>query len=132
MMGGYHTHVTDVPAGLTAGSSVARGDPLDTVCRGGPTTTHLHWALVEIIGGAPAGRYQGVDLHEFFLGIAGTDAVASVTFPQDGSPPMPVGGAGRPRAFQLVGVRGIQEALTALGYDPGPSTASTARAPGPR
>lgn len=33
---------------------------------------------------------------------------------------MPGGGAGHPRAFLLAGVGGIQEALTALGYDPGP------------
>lgn len=120
MMGGYYTHIADVPAGLTVGSSVARGDPLGTVCRSGPTTTHLHWALVEIIGGAPGGQYQGTNLHQFFLGITGTDTVTSVTFPQDGSPPMPGGGAGHPRAFLLAGVGGIQEALTALGYDPGP------------
>lgn len=41
-------------------------------------------------------------------------------FPKDGSPPIPGGGVGRTRPFQLTGVRGIQEALTALGYDAAP------------
>lgn len=118
MMGGYFTHITGVPPGLDVGSSVSRGDPLGTVCRSGGTATHLHWALVEIIGGAPGGQYRGVDLNEFLLGITGTDTVTPVTFAQDGTPPVPGGEVG-PRVFHLGSVRGIQEGLTALGYDPG-------------
>ncbi|MET9730326.1 peptidoglycan-binding protein [Streptomyces sp. NPDC006458] len=118
MMGGYYTHITGVPAGLTLGATVSRGDPLGTVCRSGGTTTHLHWALVEIIGGAPDGQYRGVDLNQFFLGITGTDAVTSVTFFQDGSPPAPGADAG-PKVYNLASLRGIQEALAVLGYEPG-------------
>ncbi|MEV0174622.1 peptidoglycan-binding protein [Streptomyces sp. NPDC050803] len=118
MMGGYYTHIRDVPAGLTVGASVSRGDPLGTVCRSGGTATHLHWALVEIIGGAPNGRYQGVDLHQFLLGVTGTDTVTPVTFMQDGTPPVPGANVG-PRVFHLGSLRGVQEALAVLGYDPG-------------
>ncbi|MGC0334199.1 hypothetical protein RKD23_007189 [Streptomyces sp. SAI-170] len=118
MMGGYYTHIAGVPAGLTVGASVSRGDLLGTVCSSGGTGTHLHWALVEIIGGAPNGQYKGVDLHQFLLGITGTDAVTPVTFFQDGSPPAPGADAG-PRVFHLGTLRGVQEALATLGYDPG-------------
>jgi hypothetical protein len=48
---------------------------------------HLHLALVEIIGGAPNGRYVGVDLFSDFLAIANSSTVISVTFNQDGSRP---------------------------------------------
>lgn len=88
MMGGFYTHLTDVPSGLTDGSSVSRGDLLGTVLRHGQTATHLHLALVEIIGGAPNGTYRGVDLYKLFLDTANTDIVTTVTFTQDGSPPV--------------------------------------------
>jgi murein DD-endopeptidase MepM/ murein hydrolase activator NlpD len=89
MMGGFYTHVTDVPSGLAAGSRVSRGDLLGTVHSFGGIPPHLHLALVEIIGGAPRGRYKGVNLYSFFLTMAAdkTEAVRSVTFNQNGSPP---------------------------------------------
>ncbi|MEV1065964.1 peptidoglycan DD-metalloendopeptidase family protein [Streptomyces sp. NPDC050263] len=86
-MGGFYTHVTNVPQGLTVGSQVSRGDVLGEVYEVAGTSSHLHLALVEIIGGAPGGEYQGVNLYEMFLNTANTAAVTSVTFNQDGSPP---------------------------------------------
>ncbi|MET0765448.1 MAG: M23 family metallopeptidase [Blastococcus sp.] len=87
MMGGFYTHMTDVPPELAVDSWVSRGDLLGTVFAHGGIPPHLHMALVEIIGGLPGGRYQGVDLYGLFLDLTGSDAVASVTFMQDGNPP---------------------------------------------
>ncbi|MFE5795002.1 peptidoglycan-binding protein [Streptomyces sp. NPDC056503] len=125
MMGGFYTHLTNVPAGLAVGSRISRGDLLGHVHRFPPTASHLHLALVEIIGGAPDGRYQGVDLHRAFLDTANTGTVTPVTFHQDGSPPTPGGGGGGgggggdATVFHLGSTRGVQEALTALGFGPG-------------
>jgi murein DD-endopeptidase MepM/ murein hydrolase activator NlpD len=90
-MGGFYTHLTDVPAQLAVGSPVARGDLLGTVYAFGMTTPHLHLALVEILGGLPGGTYQGVNLYDLFLRTANSDEVSTVTFQQDGSPPVPDG-----------------------------------------
>ena len=92
MMGGYYTHVTDVPEGLGTGSVVARGDLLGRTLGFGATPPHLHLALVEIIGGAPVGEYIGVDLYQFVLDLeaAEPDTVVAVQFNQDGSPPAPL------------------------------------------
>jgi murein DD-endopeptidase MepM/ murein hydrolase activator NlpD len=89
LMGGFYTHITNVPDGLAIGSVVTRGDVLGEVLRFADIPPHLHLALVEIIGGAPAppDKYHGVDLYQFFLDTANTDAVTTVTFPQDGSAP---------------------------------------------
>ena len=89
MMGGFYTHITDVPAELKVGSRISRGDLLGKVYSFADIPPHLHLALVEIIGGAPAGRYMGVDLYSVFLDMAAdkTGAAKSVTFNQDGSPP---------------------------------------------
>jgi hypothetical protein len=86
MMGGFYTHITDVPRGLVVGTRISRGDRLGKLHRGGGTP-HLHLALVEIIGGAPRGRYVGVDLFRHFLSSANTSNVIHVTFNQDGTPP---------------------------------------------
>jgi len=86
-MGGFVTHVTNVPPGLTVGSQVSRGDVLGEVYEVAGTSSHLHLALVEIIGGAPGGQYQGVDLYGMFLDTANSETVTPVTFHQDGSPP---------------------------------------------
>jgi murein DD-endopeptidase MepM/ murein hydrolase activator NlpD len=56
MVGGFYTHITDVPDGLAVGSTVARGDFLGTVHSFGGIPPHLHLALVEIVGGTPAGN----------------------------------------------------------------------------
>ena len=86
MMGGFYTHITDVPKELGVDSIVRIGDPLGTVVAREPA--HLHLALVEIIGGGPGGTYTGVDLYSLFQDMAkDPSAVRSVTFNQDGSPP---------------------------------------------
>ena len=88
-MGGFYTHITDVPTELSVGSRISRGDLLGTVHSFGGIPPHLHLALVEIIGGAPSGRYMEVDLFSLFLDMAADKSAAakSVTFNQDGSPP---------------------------------------------
>jgi murein DD-endopeptidase MepM/ murein hydrolase activator NlpD len=86
-MGGFYTHLTNVPDAIRLDPNVKRGDLLGTVYvpdGGGP---HLHMALVEIIGGAPNGRYMGVDLYEQVKAISNSSAVKTITFTQDGSPP---------------------------------------------
>jgi hypothetical protein len=125
MMGGFYTHLADVPANLAVGSTVSRGDVLGTVLASGGIPPHVHMALVEIIGGAPGGRYQGVDLYQLFLDISNSDTVTSVSFMQDGSPPVPGGGSGGggssggAKVYHLGSLRGIQEGLAVLGFDPG-------------
>ena len=84
-MGAFYTHITDVPAGLHAGSGISRGQRLGQVLPGHPS--HLHMALVEIIDGAPRGRYMGVNLFSQVLSIARTASAVTVTFHQDGSQP---------------------------------------------
>jgi hypothetical protein len=69
-MRGFYTHITDVPAGLSVGSQISRGDLLGNVYSFRGIPPHLHLALVEIIGGAPNGRYMGVDLYSLFLDMA--------------------------------------------------------------
>ncbi|MBB4200070.1 hypothetical protein CCR94_04525 [Rhodoblastus sphagnicola] len=90
-MGAFYTHLTDVPDSIGVNSVVARGDLIGTICKFGGTPTHLHIALVEIIGGAPGGQYTGVDLYQFFeqLQTESIDTVASIQFWQNGSPPEP-------------------------------------------
>ncbi|WP_127127351.1 peptidoglycan-binding protein [Georgenia sp. SYP-B2076] len=117
MMGGFYTHMTHVPPSLAVGSAVARGDVLGTVLAFDGIPPHL--ALVEIIGGAPGGQYRGVDLYQLFLDSALSETVTPVTFMQDGSPPSPGAGGGGPKVYHLGTLRGIQEALAVLGFDPG-------------
>jgi len=97
MMGGFCTHLTDTPAGLGVGSNVSRGDYLGVIHEFGGIPPHLHLALVEIIGGAPGGQYQGVDLYQLFLDLETSepDTVVPVTFWQDGSAPSPAWRAAR-------------------------------------
>lgn len=86
MMGGFYTHLTDVPTAIRRGASISRGDLLGKV-HPGHGTPHLHLALVEIIGGAPRGRYVGVNLFTDFVAISNSSTVISVTFNQNGSAP---------------------------------------------
>jgi murein DD-endopeptidase MepM/ murein hydrolase activator NlpD len=86
MMGGFYTHITEVPAEVRSGAQIGRGDLLGRV-HPGFGSPHLHMALVEIIGGAPQGRYMGVDLFRHFLTLVNTSRVSRVTFNQDGTPP---------------------------------------------
>jgi hypothetical protein len=92
MMGAFYTHLTGVPGSVFVGARVSRGDFLGTVYQRTGVSPHLHMALVEIIGGAPGGQYQGVDLYQFFLSLETSDpeTVVPVRFWQDGSPPEPV------------------------------------------
>ncbi|KAA0780914.1 M23 family metallopeptidase [Bacillus sp. TE8-1] len=89
MMGGFYTHLTDVPSGISVGTTVSRGDLLGRVHRFGGIPPHLHLALVEIIGGAPGGQYVGVDLYQLFLDLESAEpgTVIPVKFWQDGSAP---------------------------------------------
>lgn len=92
LMGGFYTHLADLPPGLGVGSRISRGDYLGTVHRVGGIPPHLHLALVEIIGGAPGGQYKGFDLYTFFLAMQSSDpsTVVPVQFWQDGTPPEPL------------------------------------------
>jgi murein DD-endopeptidase MepM/ murein hydrolase activator NlpD len=86
-LGAFYTHITDVPTSLRVGSFVRRGDRLGKLFH--PGATHLHLALVEIIGGAPGGRYKGVNIFRDIrdMAMARTARTLSVTFKQSGSPP---------------------------------------------
>src|SRR5262245_11597583 len=83
-MDGFYTHFTGGPT-FRVGQKISRGDRLGKTLR-----NHLHLALVEIIGGAPGGRYAGVDLYRDFLAIRDTASTMTVTFKQDGSAPVAV------------------------------------------
>jgi murein DD-endopeptidase MepM/ murein hydrolase activator NlpD len=81
MMGGFYTHITGGP-NFGIGQRITKGNVLGNTLR-----DHLHLALVEIVGGAPGGRYAGVDLYQHFLRIGDSPTTITVTFKQDGSPP---------------------------------------------
>jgi murein DD-endopeptidase MepM/ murein hydrolase activator NlpD len=89
MMGGFYTHIDDVPATVKKGATISRGDRLGRIKAFNPD--HLHFALVEIIGGAPGGRYAGVSLLPTFVAISNTPGVIQVTFNQNGTPPTVAG-----------------------------------------
>lgn len=83
MMGAFYTHITG--SSFSVGDSISRGDRLGITLR-----DHLHFALVEIIGGAPRGRYMGVNIYRDFVAIASLPnqpRIFPVTFKQDGSAP---------------------------------------------
>ncbi|MFD0360109.1 caspase family protein [Nocardia sp. GCM10030253] len=143
MMGGFYTHLTDVPAGLGPGTVVARGDLLGYIYEFGGITPHLHLALVEIIGGAPSGQYVGVDLYQLFTSMqsGAPDTTVPVTFSQDGSPPEPswrgarVGvlpsGAVPPKAQQNLASRAVgtsKSSITARQSSPSANGLPRARA----
>lgn len=82
-MGGFYTHFNDSGPDIRPGQPIVRGQRLGKIMR-----DHLHLALVEIIGGAPGGRYVGIDLYRHFLGLADLrDTSIAVTFNEDGTPP---------------------------------------------
>lgn len=86
-MGGFYQHITSVPATVRVGATISRGDLLGEVYVVKGMASHLHWALVEIVGGAPGGRYVGVNLNSTFIALSNTSSTKTVTFNQDGSPP---------------------------------------------
>ncbi|HKU95631.1 MAG TPA: hypothetical protein VJR58_10160 [Vineibacter sp.] len=81
-MGGFYTHITGGPR-FGTNQRINRGDRLGVTLR-----DHLHMALIEIVGGVPGGRYTGVNLYPRFLSLRDTATTISVTFNQDGSPPV--------------------------------------------
>jgi hypothetical protein len=80
-MGGFYTHITGGPP-FAIGQRINRGDRL-----GVTVGSHLHLALVEIIGGAPSGTYKGVDLYKEFLALRDQANAMLVTFNQNHSSP---------------------------------------------
>jgi len=82
LMGGYYTHFTGGPT-FSIKQKIEKGDRLGRTLR-----DHLHLALVEIVGGVPAGTYTGVDIYKHFLALQDRVGKISVTFHQDGSPPV--------------------------------------------
>lgn len=84
-LGAFYTHVTDVPAAIRKDAFVRRGDLLGKLFH--PGATHLHLALVEIIGGAPGGRYAGVDIFSDIVEMTRRGRVLSATFQQSGAAP---------------------------------------------
>lgn len=90
-MGGFYTHITNVPESFGVGSQVERGDFLGETVSFGGISPHLHLALVEIIGGLPGGQYRGVNLYALFLDLETIYAenFVPVRFMQDGTPPVP-------------------------------------------
>ena len=94
-MGGFYTHLTNTPDGIAPGAFITRGDLLGEVYEVSPTAAHLHLALVEIIGGVPAGgsaptsAYHGVNLYDQFRTLEAGDGsdILTVLFNEDGSAP---------------------------------------------
>ncbi|WP_280633776.1 peptidoglycan-binding protein [Nocardioides sp. 503] len=128
-MGCFYTHLTDVPAVLAVGSSFSRGDVIGRVFEFGGIPGHVHMAVTEILGDAANGERVGVDLYQLFLSMGQSQQSSVVTFFQEpGRPPQASGGGGTPPApptppssssIDLRSTRGVQQALAALGFDPG-------------
>ena len=95
-MGGFYTHITGGPT-FAVGQRINRGDSLGKTMR-----DHLHLALVEIIGGAPGGRYTGVDLYTKFLELRDKAETIPVKFNEDGSAPV-VGSSPAPAVRPILG-----------------------------
>ncbi|NGN95583.1 M23 family metallopeptidase [Nocardioides sp. KC13] len=122
-MGCFYTHLTNVPETLAQGGAVSRGEVIGEVFEFGGIPGHVHMAVCEIFGDVATGQRVGVDLHDLFVALSGTDETATVTFFQEsGRAPQRSGAGGEPAAtvLDLSTVHGIQQALTALGFDPGP------------
>jgi murein DD-endopeptidase MepM/ murein hydrolase activator NlpD len=84
-LGVFYTHFTRCP-GFNVNQRINRGDVLGYSLR-----DHLHFAMVEIIGGRPGdmptSSYMGVDLHQKFLDLRDSENVMSVKFSQDRKQP---------------------------------------------
>jgi hypothetical protein len=122
-MGCFYTHLTDVPESLAPGTTISRGDFLGRVVEFGGIPGHVHMAVCEIFGDVATGERLGVDLHDGYVSLSGSDQGATVTFFQErGRGPEVSGGGGEPgpTVLDLSTVRGIQQGLVALGFDPGP------------
>lgn len=80
-LGVFYTHFTNGPS-FSVGQQINRGELL-----GYTTGSHLHMALVEIIGGRPGAMpqnsYRGIDLFKNFVELRDSEKVMSVKFTQD-------------------------------------------------
>jgi murein DD-endopeptidase MepM/ murein hydrolase activator NlpD len=80
-MGAFYTHLQDVPASIDSGVTIHRGQFLGRVAPFSPP--HLHFALVEIVGGLPGGTYVGVSsLNTFFKTTANAGTSRTIRFHQ--------------------------------------------------
>jgi Putative peptidoglycan binding domain/Peptidase family M23 len=123
-MGCFYTHLTDVPESLAQDSAISRGDFIGRVHEFGGITGHVHMAVCEIFGDVASGERVGVDLHDLYVSLSGTDNGVTVTFHQArGRAPEVSGGGGEPvpEVLDLSTIRGIQQGLVALGFDSGPT-----------
>jgi hypothetical protein len=124
MVGAFFTHLTDLAPEVVTGATVSRGQRLGSVFKSAGTDSHLHLALVEILGGVPSGgvapdaNYRGFSLYDQFRTM-GAGTVLSVTFTQDGSPPSVGRGGVTGQVVDFASFSGIQSALSLLGFDPG-------------
>lgn len=87
-MGGFYTHVSAVSKSIMKGAEISRGDFIGKILKGAPD--HLHFALVEIVGGVNGrdqSNYKGVDLFKLFIELSNTIVSREITFNQNGSPP---------------------------------------------
>lgn len=121
-MGCFYTHLTDVPAGFAVGTSVSQGDVIGRVFEFGGIPGHVHMAVCEVFGDTRV----GVNLYQLYLSMAASQSSQTVTFfHEPGRPPAPSGGGVAPAppvtpgAIDLGNLRGLQQGLAALGFDPG-------------
>jgi murein DD-endopeptidase MepM/ murein hydrolase activator NlpD len=84
-LGAFYTHINDKPKKVVEGAFVDRGDFLGKLFF--PSATHLHLALVEIIGGGPGGTYMGLTIFPDILTMVSKTKTLVVTFQQNGSQP---------------------------------------------
>jgi hypothetical protein len=121
-MGCFYTHLTDVPGSLAEGSTISRGDFIGRVFEFGGISGHVHMSVCEVFGDVSTGERVGVDLRDLYVSLSGTDQGAPVTFFQERGrgPEVSGGGDPAPTVLDLSTVRGIQQGLVALGFDPGP------------
>ena len=83
-MGGFYTHLREVPGDIEVGSVIEREQFLGTVCPATNVKPHLHFALAEIIGGTR----KGVNLNGLFMSATkNSSEVKTVTFHRNGSRP---------------------------------------------
>lgn len=87
-VGVFYTHFTGGPS-FSVGQRINRGDLLGYLYK--KDSTHLHIALVEIIGGRqgdiPPSSYMGINLHQKLLDLRDSEKVMSVKFTQNRKQP---------------------------------------------
>jgi murein DD-endopeptidase MepM/ murein hydrolase activator NlpD len=80
-MGGFYTHLREVPDNIQVGSHIVTEQFLGTVCPSKGVKPHLHFAVMEIIGGTR----RGVNLNTFFMTTTkNSSELKTVTFFRDG------------------------------------------------